>query len=109
MDVPDSQIVLRDHQRKERAMIDNFTGLCLAIWIALMVIISNSGCVAKPVIVKGPIVEVDRPVELTFRREGFDTVKRRGRIIGGTVFVDGEPVLTNFQYAGALVKVQEVQ
>lgn len=90
-------------------MIDNFTGLVLAFWVAACLILS--GCVKPPVVVhKGPLVIESAEVEVIVRREGFDTRKLKGEFIEGKLYLDGEELKRDdIRYADAVLGIRVVR
>ena len=91
-------------------MIDNFTGLVLAIFV--VVCFWLSGCTKNGVLVyKGPlVVEQNSEVEVTIRREGFDTRTVKGEWIEGHLYLDGEPLKSNdVRYVDAVLGIRVVR
>lgn len=89
-------------------MIDNFTGLVLAIFLAVCLILS--GCHGVKV-AKGPLEVVpSEEVEVTIRREGFDTKRVKGEFIQGRLYLDGEELKANdVRYADAVIGIKVVR
>ncbi len=77
-------------------------------WLFLFSCAGKSTCVPSCIrYTKGVLVEVDRPVRLEIKREGFDVVYREANLVNGIVFYEGRPLSDSFEFSDATVRIME--